>query len=78
MRDIQDGLPILVERPKRKRPKPLPKMVVYVRIRCPECHSDRAPVQHTDPIVNKLRIRHHRCGTCGHTFKSVEDLHNVL
>ena len=33
MRDIQDGLPILVERPKRKRPKPLPKMVVYVRIR---------------------------------------------
>jgi DNA-directed RNA polymerase subunit RPC12/RpoP len=34
---------------------------------CPECGSDRVPVQHTAGLV-----RSHKCRACGHPFKSVE------
>ena len=44
------------------------QVVIYYIIRCPKCGSEKTSVSRT------LRpIRYHKCGDCGHNFKSVED-----
>ena len=41
--------------------------IIYKKLRCPECGSDKVPIHTT-----KKPIRYHKCGNCGHNFKSVE------
>ena len=63
------------DRTRRKRPQTTngrERFVAYIRVRCPQCNSDRVPVQHSDPVICQRRIRHHRCESCGLSFKSVE------
>ena len=42
--------------------------VKYIRPKCPACGSTNVPVYNS----NHLPIRYHKCGDCGHRFKSVE------
>ncbi len=41
--------------------------VAFRPVRCPSCRSKNVPVQHTTG-----RVRYHKCGDCGESFKSVE------
>jgi len=41
--------------------------VIYHIVRCPKCGGDRTKIVRTDRPV-----RYHKCGECGHGFKSVE------
>lgn len=59
-----------------EKPAPPPEpddnvLVRYIKIRCPYCGSDKAPVYNT----NYLPIRYHKCANpaCGRTFKSIEE-----
>jgi len=53
----------------RKRKKPAdPGVVIYHRIKCPKCNSDKVPVYDSSHIP----VRYHKCADCGHSFKSVE------
>lgn len=42
-------------------------IVIYKPIICPRCKSKKQKCYKTD-----LPVRYHKCGTCGHNFKSVE------
>ena len=68
---------------KRKKKSPVPgapgpddQVVRYIRLRCPdpECGSVKVPVQHTNPEVDGIIVRHHKCLDCGLTFKSIESI----
>jgi transposase-like protein len=74
--DIWDGEP-------RKRPKKPPAVslrktkqrvqagtapVMYVKVRCPKCRSDKVPVYDS----KHLPIRYHKCSVCGLNFKSLD------
>lgn len=54
---------------KRKKKTAPPKIeaIIWKPIRCPECKSANTKVVRT-----KRPIRYHKCGDCGHNFKSVE------
>lgn len=43
------------------------KIVIWHKIKCPECDSHRVPVHTT-----RKPIRYHKCLDCGCLFKSVE------
>ncbi len=59
---------------KKKSPEPKDQAIRYIRLRCPNCHSDRVPVQHTNPQIGGNKIRHHKCENCDYVFKSVEKI----
>jgi len=65
-----DDLPDL-DLPRRKKRNPADdksQVVEYIRLRCPECNSTNCPVYSS----RDLPVRYHKCGKCGHTFKSIE------
>jgi hypothetical protein len=43
-------------------------VVIYHKVCCPKCGSDKAPVVNS----SNLPVRYHKCLDCGHTFKSIE------
>lgn len=51
-----------------KRKSADPDTILYIKLRCPRCHSTNVPVYDS----HNLPIRYHRCADCGHQFKSVE------
>lgn len=60
-------------RKSRKKKKPAPKVnhegpVLYMRVRCPKCRSEKCPVYDS----SHLPIRYHKCTDCGYNFKSIE------
>ena len=59
-------------RRKKEPPEPADQVVRYVRPRCPKCGSSQVPVQHTNPEVNGIIVRRHKCLGCDLTFKSIE------
>jgi transcriptional regulator NrdR family protein len=47
--------------------------VRYQPVRCPRCRSRHCPANTTRPSkAAPVIVRYHRCSTCGHRFKSVE------
>jgi transcriptional regulator NrdR family protein len=44
------------------------------RCACPQCRARNPPVKSTRAGADGRTIRHHRCTTCGHRFKSIEDV----
>lgn len=57
---------------KKKKPRPSQpghnlEVVLYHKLRCPKCKSDKVSV-----YVTKRPLRYHKCKKCGHRFKSVE------
>lgn len=70
-----DDLPDLnmpAKKKKNRGPVPgarRPGVVKYVRIRCPECGSDKCPVYDS----SHLPVRYHKCASCGNSFKSIEE-----
>jgi transcriptional regulator NrdR family protein len=43
------------------------------RCLCPQCRSRNPAVKSTQRGDDGRTVRHHRCGNCGHRFKSIED-----
>lgn len=66
-------LDLPARRRKKKASKPKDQVILYIRLRCPECGSIQVPVQHTNPEIDGKIIRHHKCLDCNHTFKSIEE-----
>ncbi|MEN6428065.1 MAG: hypothetical protein ABFE13_22150 [Phycisphaerales bacterium] len=73
MDDFLDDLPDLdLPDPPARRPphkQKDPDCVLWVPIRCPYCGSGDCPVTNSSHVP----IRYHKCRTCGHSFKSVEE-----
>lgn len=55
------------DRPEPETPAP-PGGVIYKVVKCPECGSKDTKVTST-----RRPIRHHKCKSCEHCFKSVEE-----
>lgn len=49
-----------------------PSGVRYYVLRCPKCRSDQVKVTKTMHPHDAPTVRYHKCGECGHRFKSVE------
>ena len=45
----------------------------YQTTKCPSCGSKETHVIKTEKPVGKIKIRRHRCLSCGETFKSSEE-----
>lgn len=50
------------------------RIVYYVKVRCPGCGRDKAPVQNTKPPAGGNQVRYHKCSECGLNFKSIEHI----
>jgi len=63
-----DNLPDLgMGKPAKKKPEK-DEVVVWHKIKCPKCKSEKVPVYSTQG-----RIRYHKCAECNHNFKSIEE-----
>jgi len=67
MDDYWDNTPDLGLYGRRKKKRAADDVVIYTKIRCPKCGSEKCPVYDS----SHLPIRYHKC-ECGNTFKSVE------
>jgi len=73
--DYWDNIPDLDlpggRRQKKRPPAANEDVVIYTKVRCPKCGSDKCPVYDS----SHLPIRYHKCSdpNCGYTFKSIEE-----
>lgn len=65
---LDDGFGIEMNR----RPRLPADVVIYQRIRCPDCKSFNCPINNTQPQTGNIIIRYHDCKDCGKHFKSIE------